>query len=102
MPRADLSPSSVPLAELTAGGKATVKGLSGGRDFADRVASLGFVPGAEVTMLRNLSRGPILVLVRGTRIALGRGEAVKIFVERELGREKQDGRARGASHDRTG
>jgi Fe2+ transport system protein FeoA len=31
-------------------------------------------------VLQNPSRGPLLVLVRGTRIALGRGEAAKILV----------------------
>ena len=91
MPRPELSAGSLPLVELAAGGKARVVGLSGGKDFADRVPSLGFVPGAEITMLRNLSRGPVLVLVRGTRIALGRGEAGKILIDGGSAGEKQGG-----------
>jgi len=31
-------------------------------------------------MVQNFGRGPIIVMVRGTRIALGRGEAQKIIV----------------------
>jgi ferrous iron transport protein A len=45
-----------------------------------RLAALGFTPGAVVKMLQNLGHGPILVTVRDTRIALGRGEARRIWV----------------------
>jgi ferrous iron transport protein A len=45
------------------------------------VAALGFTPGAEITVIQNYGRGPILVEVRQTRVALGRGEATKIVVE---------------------
>ena len=41
----------------------------------------GFTPGAEVTVIQNRSSGPIIVMVRDTRIALGRGEASKVEVE---------------------
>jgi ferrous iron transport protein A len=47
-----------------------------------RLASLGFTPGAEVNMAQNFGRGPLIVTVRGTRVALGRMEAAGIFVER--------------------
>jgi len=45
------------------------------------VAALGFTPGVEVTVVQNYGRGPILVTVRDTHIALGRGEALKVLVE---------------------
>lgn len=45
-----------------------------------RLATLGFTPDARVTMVQNFGRGPIIVMVRGTRIALGRGEAEKVMV----------------------
>jgi len=32
-------------------------------------------------MVQNFGRGPLIVLVRGTRLALGRGEAAKIKVK---------------------
>ncbi len=46
-----------------------------------RLVSLGFTPGAEVSMSQNYGRGPLIVTVRGTHVALGRVEAAKIFVE---------------------
>jgi len=57
-----------------------VTDLVGGHGLLSRMATLGFTPGAEVTMVQNFGRGPIIVLVRGGRVALGRGEANKIHV----------------------
>ncbi|MBN2258528.1 MAG: ferrous iron transport protein A [Anaerolineaceae bacterium] len=34
-------------------------------------------------MTQNIGYGPLIVTVRGTRVALGRREAAKILVERE-------------------
>ncbi len=47
-----------------------------------RLATLGFTPGATLTMVQNFGRGPLIVNIRSTRIALGRGEAAKVLVER--------------------
>ena len=45
-----------------------------------RLACLGFTPGAEVVLLQNYGRGPLIARVRGARLALGRGEAEKVRV----------------------
>ena len=50
-----------------------------------RLATLGFTPGAKLTMVQNFGRGPLIVSIRGTRIALGRGEAAKVCVTRGEG-----------------
>jgi Fe2+ transport system protein FeoA len=42
---------------------------------------MGFTPGVEVTMIQNYTHGPLIVALRDTRLALGRGEAEKILVE---------------------
>ena len=55
--------------------------LHGGRHFANRIYELGFLPGSEITMLENYGYGPVLVTVRGTRVALGNREASRILVE---------------------
>jgi ferrous iron transport protein A len=47
-----------------------------------RVADLGFRPGKNVEMLSNEGRGPVLVKVGESRIAMGRGAAMKIMVRR--------------------
>lgn len=73
----------VPLNKLRIGETGVVRELDGGRGFVSRLAALGFTPEAEVTILQNFGRGPMLVTVRDTRIALGRGEAGKIRVDRK-------------------
>jgi DtxR family Mn-dependent transcriptional regulator len=56
--------------------------LSGGRNFVARCLALGCTAGAEVTMVRNSGRGPLIVSVRGTQVALGRAEAGRLRVKR--------------------
>ncbi|MFH1184013.1 MAG: FeoA family protein [Chloroflexota bacterium] len=73
---------SLTLADLDANERAHVLGLSCGRLAANRLVSLGFTPGAEVDMAQNYGHGPIIVTVRGGRVALGRREARHIYVER--------------------
>jgi ferrous iron transport protein A len=70
----------LPLNALQPHQRGIVTDLSGGHGLLSRMATLGFTPGAEVTMVQNFGRGPIIVLVRGGRVALGRGEAAKIHV----------------------
>ena len=69
------------LGDLPVGARGVVRGLRGGKEFVGRVAVLGFTVGAEVAVVQNYGRGPIIVAVRDTRVALGRGEAAKIQVE---------------------
>jgi len=75
MPEAPQTLSSVP-----AGGHAIVHSLQGGRGFRSRVANLGFTVGAPITVLQNYGHGPMIVSVRGVRVALGRAEADKVLV----------------------
>ena len=72
----------VPLSALRAGERCVVVRLAGGRGLLSRMASLGFTPGAEVTVVQNFGRGPLIARVRDARIALGRGEASKILLRR--------------------
>ncbi len=75
----------VPLNRLGYQERGFVRSLNGGHAFVSRLAALGFTPGAPVTMVQNRGRGPMIVMVRDCRIALGRGEAAKVMVQRELG-----------------
>jgi ferrous iron transport protein A len=72
----------VPLSALRAGERGVVAGMQGGRGLLCRMTSLGFTPGAEVTVVQNYGRGPLIARVRDARVALGRGEAGKIRVQR--------------------
>lgn len=73
---------AVPLTELATAQEGAVAELNGGPGLVSRLATLGFTPGALLTMVQNYGHGPLIVRVRDTRIALGRGEARKIMIRR--------------------
>ncbi|MGE5073610.1 MAG: FeoA family protein [Anaerolineae bacterium] len=77
------SSKMIALSELAADKLATILSFASGKLEIMRLASLGFTPGALVSMTQNYGRGPLIVTVRGTRVALGRGEAAQIFVQPE-------------------
>jgi ferrous iron transport protein A len=83
------SENTVPLTTLPPGAEATVHALAGGAAFVGRLAALGFLPGVPVRVVQNCGRGPLIVTVRDTRVALGCGEAERVLVVTET-----DGRAR--------
>jgi ferrous iron transport protein A len=72
----------ISLAELKTGEHAFLQGIQAGRGVLSRMTSLGFTPGVEIEMTQNFGHGPLRVLVRGTRIALGRQEAKCVMVLR--------------------
>lgn len=57
-----------------------ILGISGGREMQSRLASLGLLPGVRVEVLSAAANGPLLLLVRQARVALGRGMASMILV----------------------
>ncbi len=77
-----MSHNATTLSDLAPGEVGVVHKLTGGWGFTSRLATLGFTPGAKLTMVQNFGRGPLIVNIRGTRIALGRGEAAKVYVTR--------------------
>ena len=59
-----------------------ISGIDGGHEVRARLATMGLLPGAVLSVLnRGPLGGPLLVEVDGTRIALGRGVARKVLVE---------------------
>lgn len=68
------------LDQLASGKTAHIRGLQGGGSFVSRLATLGFTIGAPIAMVQNFGRGPLIVMVRDSRVALGRGEAAKVSV----------------------
>lgn len=71
----------VSLLDLRDGHEGAVVALRGGQGFVGRMAALGFTPGAIVRIVRNPGRGPIIVSVLDTQIALGRGQARHVVVK---------------------
>jgi ferrous iron transport protein A len=57
-------------------------GLDGGRQFRNRLTAMGLLPGEPIRIIRNSGGGPIVLEVKGGRLAFGRGEGRKILVNR--------------------
>ena len=69
------------LALLPPCSSAVVSALPASRGLAKRLIALGLTPGAEVRVLQNRGRGPLIVEVHGCRLALGWGQAMRVAVE---------------------
>lgn len=80
----------VNLSSLAAGTRGIIRAIHGGQALISRLTALGFTIGAEVTVLQNYGHGPLIAMVRGARVALGRGEASRIYIAPEV---KSDGTA---------
>jgi ferrous iron transport protein A len=59
-----------------------VVALTGGRQFKNRLNSMGLLPGEPIRIIRNSGSGPLVLEVKGSRLAVGRGEGAKILVNR--------------------
>jgi len=70
----------IPLAFLGEGEVGRVVEIRAGRGLTRRLLAMGIAPGMKVKVLKSSGPGPILVEVGQTRIALGRGVAMKVIV----------------------
>ncbi len=68
------------LGGLATGSSGRVAALTGGHGLVARLATLGLTPGAAFEVSQNPGQGPVIVLVRDTRLVLGRGEASHVLV----------------------
>ena len=73
----------MPLIMLPEGAQATVVEVYGGRGLCRRLAEMGFNVGDKVRMIKNHRPGPVMVEVKDSRVALGRGATMKIIVEED-------------------
>jgi len=72
--------ATIPLAMLQENCEAVIVEVRGGMGLTRRLAEIGFTNGTRVKVLHSAPPGPMLVMVRGSRIALGKGVAMKIMV----------------------
>jgi len=72
---------SMPLGFIQTGREVVVKEMLGGKGMCRRLAGLGITRGAVVRVVKNDICGPVIVLVKEARLALGRGITQKIMVE---------------------
>jgi ferrous iron transport protein A len=68
------------LTDVQGGKRVRFVAVDGGRVLQGRLAALGLVPGAEIQVVQNEGRGPVILSVGSSRMALGRGMADKIIV----------------------
>ena len=72
---------NLPLILAKAGKKMKIDSIEGGYQVQSRLADIGMLPGVEVQVLNGSRSGPLLVMVKGSRFALGRGLSSMIMVE---------------------
>jgi ferrous iron transport protein A len=82
-----------PLCDVAAGQTATVVGLEGGREFRNRLVSMGMMMGCTLRVIRagNGSGHPVLVALGHARLAIGRGMAEKVLVRPDSVARRHEG-----------
>ena len=71
----------IPLTETESETKVQVKQIPDGRRQMNRLFQLGLVRDEEITVIKNNGRGPLLILVKDTKVILGRGIAGRVMVQ---------------------
>lgn len=72
----------VSLTEMKAGQAGIVRTIHGGQGMVARLQALGLHPGKKITKLGTVfQKGPVVVDINRSRLALGYGRACRIFVE---------------------
>jgi len=70
-----------PLSGIKTGDRARLVRVDAGRGLNSRLASMGFVPNAEITVISNGHPGPFVIIIKDVKMVLGRGVAQKIMVK---------------------
>ena len=73
----------MPLSMVSPGEQVQVVSVSAGWGLQRRLADMGLTPGLKVRVVRSHRFGALVLDVRGSRLALGRGLARKIMVKNE-------------------
>jgi DtxR family transcriptional regulator, Mn-dependent transcriptional regulator len=70
------------LSELKSGQSGKIQFIRGGHTVLQRLLDMGLTPGTKITLLKAAPfEGPIEISVRGSKLAIGRGIASKVFVD---------------------
>ena len=74
----------ISLSELKEGQSGKISFIRGGHNVLQRLLDMGLTPSTKITLMNAAPfEGPIQISVRGSKLALGRGIASKVFVEIE-------------------
>ena len=69
------------LSMIDPGKEVTLIDIRGGRGVRSKLYSMGLVPGVNLKILNRSGSGPVMIAVKDSRLAIGRGMAEKIIVE---------------------
>jgi len=70
------------LSELSPGQSGKIQFIRGGHSVLQRLLDMGLTPSTKITLLKAAPfEGPIEIAVRGSKLAIGRGIATKVFVD---------------------
>ncbi len=70
------------LSELKEGERGVVERITGTGRFKQRLVEMGFVPGAEIVVIKHAPlKDPVEYLVKGYNVSLRHDEAAKILVK---------------------
>lgn len=72
----------MPLAMASPGEEVMVVEIRAGRGLTMRLADMGLIPGTTIRVINSQMPGPVLINLKGSRLALGFGVVQKIMVER--------------------
>jgi len=81
-----LPENAISLANGTVDKEYRIISIAGGCGVQMRLASLGILPGQRIKLIKANRAGPMMVSVKGSKIALGRGVINKIIVCENNGR----------------
>ena len=82
--KTDETPLITPLINLKIGETGKITSIHGGRMVTQRLNDLGLTIGTELRIKGGAPfGGPVQILVRGSILAIGRGIATKIMVQRQ-------------------
>jgi Fe2+ transport system protein FeoA len=74
----------VSLASLKPGEKGVVQSIQAGWGATRRLQDLGITPGERIEVIRSAQfGGPLEIRVRGSSLSIGRGIAMRVFVQLE-------------------
>ncbi|RZB30068.1 MAG: ferrous iron transport protein A [Desulfobacteraceae bacterium Eth-SRB1] len=69
------------LSMIDSGEEVILIDIRGGRGVRSKLYSMGLVPGVTLRILNRSGSGPLMIEVKDSRLAIGRGMAEKIIVE---------------------
>ncbi|HUT80878.1 MAG TPA: FeoA domain-containing protein [Candidatus Bathyarchaeia archaeon] len=76
----ELEKSAKSLLQLEIGEMGIIVLIVGGRTACKRLNEMGLVPGVQINLVNKINSGPVMIKVKGSKLALGRGLASKVMV----------------------